>query len=265
MPGLSWLFYDAAMNVTAASLNLRPLRPLQPLSWLEQAWHDIQRTPGVSFAHGAVLAGFGWLILAVAHDRFWVMAGALSGFLIVAPILATGLYAVSRALERGEPAGWETVWAVWRSLDRRLVSFGLLLGLAGTGWVICSAALITLFASAPVQTPVDFLRVVVANRNSWLFEAWLGLGALLAAPVFASSVLAIPLLLDRPIGLLDAVLVSWRCVLENPVPMAVWAALLMGFTLLAIGSVLLGLIAVIPMLGHASWYAYRDLLPLVRT
>jgi uncharacterized membrane protein len=240
----------------------KPLRPLQPLSWLERAWHDIRCTPGVSFAHGAVLALVGWAILAVGYHRFWVLAGALSGFLIVAPVAVTGLYAISRALERGEPADWRTVWSVWRSFDRRLVRFGLLLGLAGTGWVLTSAALITLFAPAPVNSPIDFLRLVVANRNSWLFEAWLGLGALLAAPVFASSVLAIPLLLDRPaVGVLEAVLASWRCVLDHPVPMAVWAALLMGFTLLGLGSMLIGLVAVVPMLGHASWYAYRDLAP----
>jgi uncharacterized membrane protein len=235
---------------------------MQPLSWLEHAWHDIRLTPGVSFTHGAVLAAFGWLMLAVAHQRFWVLAGALSGFLIVAPVLATGLYATSRALERGEPADWGTVWAVWRSLDRRLVLFGLLLGLAGIGWVLTSAALITLFAPSPINTPVDFLRLVVANRSSWLFEVWLGLGALLAAPVFASSVLAIPLLLDRHITLMQAVLTSWRSVLDNPLPMAIWAGLLMGFTLLGLGSLLFGLVAVVPMLGHASWYAYRDLMPM---
>lgn len=241
-------------------LPVRTLKALQPLGWLERAWHDIQAVPGPAFAHGAVLALAGWLLIALAGDRFWVMAGALSGFLLVAPILATGLYAISRALERGEAAGWHTVWAVWRSADRRLVTFGLLLALAGTGWVLVSAALITLFAPAPVYTPVDFLRVVVADRSSWLFEAWMALGGLLAVPVFASSVVALPLMVDRPVGLWSAVLTSWRTVLENPGPMALWAALLLGFTLLGLGSLLIGLVAVVPMLGHASWYAYRDLL-----
>lgn len=232
---------------------------LQPLVWLERAWHDIRAVPGPSVAHGVALALAGWALIAVAGQRFWVLAGALSGFLLIAPVLATGLYALSRALERGEPAGWSTVWAVWRSADRRLVAFGLLLALAGTGWVVVSAALITLFASAPVAGPVDFLRVVVADRSSWLFETWTLLGGLLAVPVFASSVVALPLLLDRRVGLWSAVLTSWRSVAENPVPMALWAALLLLFTLLGLGSLLLGLVLVVPMLGHASWYAYRDL------
>ena len=248
------------MSLQKSQIHVRSVRTLQPLGWLERAWHDIRITPALSFGHGAALALFGWLLLLTAHHRFWVLAGAFSGFLLVAPVLATGLYALSRALERGEPVDVRTVWRVWRSFDRRLMAFGALLALAGTGWVVTSAALITLFAPAPVTMPADFLRVVVANRHSWLFEAWLALGGLLAAPVFASSVVALPLLLDRDIRVFDAVLASWRVVIDNPAPMAVWAALVMGFCLLGLGAALLGLVFVIPMLGHASWYAYRDVL-----
>jgi uncharacterized membrane protein len=250
------------MNAHAVTaLPVRILRPLQPMTWLERAWHDIRLTPGVGFGHGAVMACFGVLVMLGARERFWLLAGSMSGFLLVAPIMATGLYAVSRALERGETAGWSTVFTIWRSLDRRLVGFGLLLAAAGTGWVMTSAALITLMAPQPVLTPVDFVHQVVLNRESWLFEIWLALGGLLAAPVFASSVTAIPMLVDRQVSVSDAVLASWRTVLENPVPMGVWAVLVMGFTLLGMGSLMLGLIFVMPMLGHASWHAYRDLLP----
>jgi uncharacterized membrane protein len=100
---------------------------------------------------------------------------------------------------------------------------------------------------------------VVLAKDGWLFEIWLAIGGLMAAPMFASSVIAMPLLLDRRVTLLQAVLTSWQAVLANPVPMAVWSAVIMGFTLLGLGSLMLGLILVIPMLGHASWHAYRDL------
>lgn len=249
---------------------IRTITLMRPLMWLGLAWHDMLRAGWVSFAHGLVLAAFGAAIVAVAHHRFWLLAGALSGFLVVAPVLATSLYALSRALERKETADWQVVaktWLNWQDSHFNkwgndywcMVQFGALLALAATGWVLTSAALITLLAPVPVNTPLEFVHHVVLAPDSWLFELWLALGGVLAAPLFASSVVSMPLLLDRRVTLMQAVLTSWRTVLANPVPMALWAALIMGFTLLGLGSLLLGLIPVIPMLGHASWHAYREL------
>ena len=140
-----------------------------------------------------------------------------------------------------------------------LVQFGALLALAGTGWVVTSAALITLLAPGPVQNPIDFVQYVVLAKSGFLFELWLAVGGVLAAPIFASSVIAIPLLLDRRLTLLQAVIASWKVVLANPVPMALWAALIMVMTLFGMVVLMLGLILVVPLLGHASWHAYRDL------
>lgn len=243
----------------------------QPLAWLVLAWRDICRAPALGFAHGLVLALLGAAILAVGHNRFWLMAGALSGFLVIGPVVATSLYAISRALERGEPVGLGLVrqtWMRWQSGHAGagqhdgywcLVRFGLLLSLAATGWVVVSASLITVLSPVRVHTPLDFLHHVVLAREGQLFALWLALGSFLAAPIFASSVVAMPLLLDRRVTVLQAVLTSWSVVLANPVPMALWAALIVLFTLLGLGSLLIGLVAVVPMLGHASWHAYRDL------
>jgi uncharacterized membrane protein len=253
----------------SAPITVRQIDLHQPMRWLTLGWRDIAACGRISFAHGLVLALVGAIFLTVARNHFWLLAGAFSGFLVVAPVLATGLYALSRAAERGEPVSFGLVlqtWLSWRrhgssrdGKDWRLVRFGLLLGLAGTGWVLTSAALITLLSPVPIEKPLDFLRFVVLARDGFLFELWLALGGLMAAPMFASSVIALPLLLDRRVGVLQAVIASWQVVIQNPVPMAWWAALIMGFTLLGLCSALLGLIAVVPMLGHASWHAYRDL------
>jgi len=249
---------------------VRTIGLMQPMHWLVLAWRDMARCGWISFAHGLVLTLCGFVILTVAHHRFWLLAGALSGFLVVAPILATSLYALSRALERGEKADVKLVLKTWLNWQNNhfnkwgndywcLVQFGALLALAGTGWMLTSAALITLLAPVPINTPIEFIHHVVLARNGFLFELWLALGGVLAAPIFASTAVAIPLLLDRRVTLMQAVLTSWHTVITNPLPMAFWAALIMGFSLLGLASALLGLIAVVPMLGHASWHAYRDL------
>lgn len=241
----------------------------QPLHWLRKGWKDLSGGGWVSLAHGLVLAAVGVLLLRLGHAHFWFLAGAFSGFLVVAPVLATGLYAMSRAAERGENISWRLVldtWLSWRrhgasadGKDWRLVQFGLLLGLAGTGWVLTSAALITFMAPVPIAKPVDFLNYVVLAHDNWLFEIWLALGGVMAAPMFASSAIALPLLLDRKISVLQAVITSWETVMENPAPMAWWAALIMGLTFLGLLSAIIGLIVILPWLGHATWHAYRDL------
>lgn len=253
------------MNTARCEPLVRSLPPQTVLDWLRRGLCDFAAMPLPGLLHGLAVAGFAAVLLWLWADRFWLLAGAFSGFLIVAPVLATGLYALSRAREHGQPAGLGLVLATWWSWrdpprhDWRLVGFGLLLGLAGTGWVLTSASLITLLAPEPIERPMDFLRHVVVSREHWLFELWLAMGALLAAPIFASSVVTLPLLLDRRIGVLDAVLVSWRAVLANPLTLALWAGVLALLTVLGMATLLLGLVFVVPWLGHASWHAYRDL------
>ena len=87
-----------------------------------------------------------------------------------------------------------------------------------------------------MRDPVDFLHVVVLSEQSWLFEGWLALGGVLVAPVYASSVVAIPLMLERRISVLGAVLTSWRAVMQSPGPMALWGALLMAITLVGMST-----------------------------
>jgi uncharacterized membrane protein len=250
--------------------DVRRVSLTRPLYWLRLGGRDLVRCGWISLAHGLALAMVGAAIVVLTYNRFWLLAGAISGFQVVTPVLATSLYALSRALERGEPANASVVlktWLNWQSQHRNkwgndywsLVQFGALLALAGTGWVLTSAALITLLAPVPINNPVDFVQHVMFARSGFLFELWLLLGGVLAGPIFASTVITIPLLLDRRVTLMQAVLTSWRVVLANPLPLAFWAALIMGLTLLGMATALLGLVLAMPLLGHASCHAYRDL------
>ena len=238
-----------------------------PVRWLRLGARDFVRNPRPGLMHGAALAVFGWLLWFAAADQFWLLAGAFTGFLMVAPVLASGLYEVSRQAALGRMVCCAEVLEMWRSRDSRMVRFGLLLGLAGTGWVLTSASLITLWSMAPVNKPLDFLHHVVLAPSPGLFEVWLLMGAMLAAPVFASSVITLPMLMDSDVPLWDAVGESWRAVGSYPVMMALWAlaiAVLFGLSLVTL---LLGLLFVVPIVGHASWHAYEELkrLGAVRT
>jgi uncharacterized membrane protein len=219
-----------------------------PVQWLILGWRDLRQCGWLSLAQGALLAAFGLALMATAYQHFWLLAGAFSGFLVVAPVLATSLYAMSRAIEHGVKVRWQLLRDTWLSWQQSrftesggywcLVRFGILLALAG---------------------PMDFLRNVVLADDSTLFALWLALGGVLAAPIFASSIVAMPLLLDRRTNLFQAVLTSWRVVLANPGPMALWASLIMLLVSIGFATGMLGLIVLIPLLGHASWHAYRSL------
>ena len=232
-----------------------------PLRWLRLGWADLWARPVPALLHGLAATLFGWALLGIAHDRFWWLAGAFSGFLLVAPIWASGLYLISRDRAAGRVSGLGDVWRLWWRRDPRLVRFGLLLALAGTGWVLTSAALITGWSPQPIDRPVDFLRHVVLAPGTGLFEVWLLLGALLAAPVFASSVLTMPMLVDTDRPLAECVRASWSAVAARPGEMALWALIIAALVGLGMLAGMLGLVLVVPWLGHASWHAYCGVYP----
>lgn len=250
--------------------QVRTLPATAPLHWLALGWRDLWRTPWLSLAHGLVFVLGGVAIVTVAWNRFWLLAGALSGFLLIAPVLATSLYAMSRALENQQQATFSLILRTWLNWHKgrlhawdaqywSMARFGILLALAATGWVMTSAALITLASPVPIHTPSDFVQHVVLAQQGWLFELWLAVGGMMAAPVFASTAVTMQLLLDRRMTVFQAVVTSWQAVLDNPQTLALWAALIMVLTLVGFATALLGLVVVVPLLGHASWHAYRAL------
>lgn len=240
-----------------------------PLVWLRKGARDFRQCVRLSSANGLLIFLFGWGIGIVTWPNFWLLAGAFSGFLVVAPVLATSHYAMSRALGRREAVNLKLLVRTWTRWQHSryaapdgywvLVKFGLALGAAGTGWVLTSAAFVTLLSVAPVTDVTEFVRHIVIEQSNHLFELWAILGGLLAAPIFASSVISMPLLLDRRVTVLEAVLTSWATVLRNPVPLAIWAVLIVTTIAIGFATLLVGLIVILPILGHASWHAYQDL------
>ena len=261
-----WRYTRPVMNASQPSQGspalpvVRPVELAAPVDWLRRGYADLMAAPGASVFHGFLLA-LGGLVLLTLGLRVWpLLPGALSGFLLIAPILATGLYELSRRREQGEKPRLSHVFLAWQRGTRPLIALGVVLFLAASAWVAVSALLFGLFVRVPIDSPAAFLRFAVAGQGDLLFWLWLLAGALGAALVFAVTAVSAPLLLDRDIGLRDAILTSVRAVGDNPGPMAAWAAIIMLATVASMATMMMGFMFSVPLIGHATWHAYRDLI-----
>jgi uncharacterized membrane protein len=248
-------------EVFAAGTGPLPVREVAlgaPFRWLALGWRDFTRAFGPSVLHGVIVTVAGLAIATIAL-RFWpILPGAFSGFVLVAPILATGLYELSRRLERGERPNLAQAMDAWTRGTRPLVWLGVGLAFGATAWVLFSSVLVALFVREPIVGFDGFLRHVVLSEGSNLFWVWMLAGGIGAAFTFAATVVSVPLLLDRRTDLPSALVTSVRAVGANPLAMALWAAIIMVLTALSMATAMIGFAFAIPVVGHASWHAYRE-------
>jgi len=244
--------------VNPARVPVREVPVTYAFRWLALGWRDLTHTPLVSLLHGAVVTIGGWVILGITLRYWYLLPGAFSGFLLVGPILATGLYALSRDLEQTGRPGMREAVAAWQRGTRPLIWLGLMLVLAGTAWVLVSAVLFGLFIEAPITGINSILHHIVLSEGSFLFPVWITLGGFGAALVFAATAVSAPMLLDRDIDMVTAISTSVRAVGANPVTMVLWAVIIMVTTGMALLTLMLGFVVVIPLIGHGTWHAYRD-------
>ena len=245
-----------ALSHPAEAPQVRRVGLSRPLAWLRLGARDLARTPGPSLAIGALVAAAGWLLMAATWKAAYVAPALLGGFLLVAPFIAMAVYALSRRLERADAP---SAGQAWRANAGSIALFGLLLALAYLVWERLAAIVFAFFYAGEPLHLARLPQELLSGAHGGLLIAFVGLGAAVAAVVFALSVVSAPLLVDRPVDAVTAVLTSLRCCARNPGPMLVWAALIAALTALGFATLMVGLVAIFPWLAHASWHAYREL------
>lgn len=247
----------AGMDVPA----IRTITLGRPLHWLSLGFDDLRRTWPVSLTYGALFALAGWLLLDWARDSTHLTMALLSGFALVAPFLALGFLAISSRLEHGlDAGGFLHPFAVIRRNGASIGLFAVMLAFLLSVWERMSALLVGLFVEQDLVVGGHFSLGLLFDASHLGFVlAYVFFGAVLASLVFILTVITLPLLIDRPMDLVTAMMTSLHVVARNPAPLLFWAMLIVLHVLAGLATAMVGLVVLFPILGHATWHAYRDL------
>ncbi|MCP5159376.1 MAG: DUF2189 domain-containing protein [Gammaproteobacteria bacterium] len=251
------------IRVIESSLTTPKVRIItidRPWEWLGAGWKDLWQAPAASIPYGLIFMIMGYVLVYLVEAQFHYALALTTGFLLAGPFLAMGLYDISRRLQMGESATLGHALTAWRHNTIPILLFGITIGLLMIIWARLSAVLFGVIVTSQNMTLSSTVSQLFFSGSGLTFLLiFTGVGAVIAAVVFAISVVAIPMMLDRKIDFITAVLSSLAAVRANPAPMALWAALIVIFTGIGLLSFYIGLVIALPLIGHATWHAYQEL------
>jgi uncharacterized membrane protein len=235
----------------------------RPWRWLEAGWRDLMAAPAIGFFYGGAIVAASWalILLLLALGAAWAVLPAVAGFFLVAPVVAAGLYETSRRREAGEPVSLGLAFGAFRRNAPQLALMGAVLLLINLFWVRIAGLLFAVFFGLGFSPSLESLPAALLRSEQLLvfLIVGTGVGFVMAAVAFAVSAISIPMLVDRDVSAIEAVVISIRATLDNWRAMAFWAGLIVVLTAIALVPFFLGLALVLPVVGHATWHAYRDL------
>ncbi|MFV0491920.1 MAG: DUF2189 domain-containing protein [Pseudorhodobacter sp.] len=241
--------------------NVRQVRLTDLGEVLHAGWDDFRKAPQFGLFFAAVYVAGGWLILyaLIASGQIWWTLPAATGFPILGPFIACGLYEVSRRIECREPIEWRGILRViLAQKDRQIPSIAAVIVVFFLFWNFLAHMIFALFMGLQVMTNISSSLAVFTTLNgiAMLLVGSL-IGAGFAVVLFSLTVVSLPMLLDREVDFVTAMLTSISVVLHNPATMLIWGLLIAVFLFLGMVPAFLGLFIVLPVLGHASWHLYR--------
>ncbi|MGG7568019.1 DUF2189 domain-containing protein [Rhodovulum sp. DZ06] len=231
---------------------------------LRLGWEDFRAATGFGLFFGAFYAFAGmilWLMLS-EWNMPWLMIPLGVGFPLLGPFIAVGLYEVSRQRQRGEKLRWGHVLGVMVEQRKRELGWMAFVTLfIFWVWLYQIRLLLAIIMGKMSFSSLDqFMGLVFTTAEGWTFlTIGAGVGALLALALFSSTVVSIPLLLDRDRDFITALITSWQSVIQNPRCMIAWGLVVTAAVMAGMATFFLGLIVVLPVLGHATWHLYQKL------
>ena len=249
----------AGFHHSGAAPQIRDLHLADIAGALREGLRDFRTAPlfGLFFSAVYVLGGFAMIGLGAGHVT-WVIATSL-GFPLIAPFAAAGLYEVSRRIERGQPLDWGAVLGVvWAERGRQLPWLGAIITFYFLFWTFLAHMLFALtMGLGGMEVVAEDWRVLLSPDGLTLIGVQAAVGGVLAFLLFSLMAVSLPLVLDREVDFVTAMLTSLAVVRRNPVVMIGWAATIAVLSLMALAPWFLGLMVVLPVLGHATWHIYR--------
>lgn len=226
-------------------------------------WHDFRTMPvyGLFFALFYVLGGIALYFGMIANGQVvWFIAVA-AGFPIFAPFAAIGIYEVSRRREAGQDVSWPAVLGALRGRGNGQLSLMAVTVLIAFGfWVILARGIFAIFF-AQSGIGEETLGMLLSTQGIAMLVVGTIAGALIALAMFSVTVVSLPMLLDRDVDFVTAMIASLEVVRQNLKPMMTWAALIAAVLFVSMLPVFLGLLIALPVLGHATWHLYRRAVP----
>ena len=247
---------EARLPQPLPAIVLRKLTLADPLRWLALGAADFRRAPLIGLFYGGCFMVMGWALLKVFEHAPAFTLALSAGFLLMGPFLCLGLYRTSQRLEAGETPDFGDSLLAWDTRTGQLAIFGFVLLVLEMLW---GRATLVIFAVSFDGMP-DFkgsLLALLDPKNLQFTAAWAAVGAVFAGLIYAVSVVSIPMILHRETDAVTAGLTSIRLVLEQTGVMLWWGALIAVTVTLAMLPWFAGLLVVGPVVGHASWHAYR--------
>ena len=243
------------------ALKLADLRPSDPLRWLQLGWADFKRCPRIGLFYGLCFFAMGHALMAVFQNAPAYVLALSAGFLLMGPFLCLGLYDASRAMQtQSRRPSLEASLLAWQPTKGTMGIFAGMLLILELLWGRASLVVFAVtFNTMPSSQ--NLLAQLLNPENISFLITYTVVGGIFASLIFVTSAISIPMIMDRQTDAISAGLTSIRACLQNPGVMFIWGALITLLITLAMLPLFLGLLILGPVIGHATWHAYRQIVP----